>query len=86
MTIHAHATYRDGALHLSQPLGLPENASVAVEVTPTPSPSESDIVALRPKAPRFTAEQLNAILAKHAVHVGSLPRDFTREDIYSDHD
>lgn len=86
MTIHAQATYRDGALHLTQPLGLDENTSVNVTIVPTPAASGDDIVALRPKSPKISSEEFRERLAKYAVRVGTLPVDFSREDIYNDHD
>jgi hypothetical protein len=48
--------------------------------------SRDEIEAIRPKSPRFTSEELRQRLQKHAVSVGTLPPDFSREDIYSDHD
>ena len=48
--------------------------------------TREQIIALRPKVPRFTGDELRERIAKHAVSVGSLPPDFSREDIYSDHD
>lgn len=90
MTFHIHATYRAGAIHPDQPLGLPDNTEVHVVVVPVGDVTKlavpEDIDALRPKAPRFTADELHERLAKSAVRVGSLPPDFSREDIYSDHD
>jgi hypothetical protein len=92
MTIHTHATYRDGAIHPDHPLGLPENTEVNVVIVPIESGSvrqseqQSDISAIRPKSPKITPEEFDAIIAKYSVSVGSLPPDFSREDIYSDHD
>ena len=88
MTIHVDATYRAGALHPDQPLNLPENTPVRVLVYPKPAGqlSREEIIAMRPISPRFTAEELRERLAKYAVSVGTLPPDFSREDIYSDHD
>ena len=88
MTIDIDATYRDGAIHPDVPLNLPENTPVRVRVVPKPAPSmtREEILAIRPKSPRFTAEELRERLAKHAVSVGTLPPDFSREDIYSEHD
>ena len=94
MPIDIDATYRDGALHPETPLNLPENTPVRVRVVPKPTAAapvpfpktREEILAIRPKAPRFTAEQLDALLEKYSVSVGSLPADFLREDIYSDHD
>lgn len=89
MTIDIDATYRDGAIHPETPLNLPDNTPIRVLVLPKPTPfptTREEILAIRPKSPRFTGEQLDALLEKHSVSVGSLPADFSREDIYSDHD
>jgi hypothetical protein len=54
---------------------------------PTPFPkTREEVLAIRPKSPRFTAKELDALIKKYSVSVGSLPVDFSREDIYSDHD
>jgi len=89
MTIDIDATYRDGAIHPETPLNLPDNTPVRVRVVPKPEAfpkTREEILAIRPKSPCFTGEQLDALLNKHSVSVGSLPADFSREDIYSDHD
>jgi hypothetical protein len=88
MTIQFDATFRDGAIHPTQPLQLPENTPVHVVVTPKIAGqpmTREEILAIRPKSPRITVEEFRARLAKYAVHVGSLPPDFSRADIYSDH-
>lgn len=86
MTIEA--TYRDGAFYPTLPISLPENTRVEVTL-----PAEStrpltreQILAMRPKAPKFTSEQLDALLEKNHISAPSLPFDFSRADIYSDHD
>ncbi len=86
MTIQA--TYRDGAFYPDQPLNLPENTPVQVTVMPQRAKelSREEIIAMRPTSPRFTGEQLDALIKAHSVSVGSLPPDFSRADIYSDHD
>ncbi len=89
MSIQIEGMYRNGVIHPNQPLDLPENTPVSVVVPIVKSPEKltrEEIIAMRPKAPRFTGEQLDAILQKHSISVGSLPADFSREDIYSDHD
>lgn len=94
MSIDIDATYRDGAIHPEIPLNLPENTPIRVRVVPKsaaflPDPfptSRDEVLALRPKSPRITPEEFDAIIKKHSVSVGSLPIDFSREDIYSDHD
>ena len=94
MTIDIDATYRDGALHPATPLNLPENTPVRVRVItepavfpPSPFPTtREEVLAIRPKSPRITPEEFDAIIKKNSVSVGSLPIDFSREDIYSDHD
>lgn len=82
MTIEA--TYRDGAFYPVHPISLPENTRVEVSVPA--ELSREEIIAMRPKSPRFTSEELRERIAKHGVRVGTLPPDFSREDIYSDHD
>jgi hypothetical protein len=51
-----------------------------------PTEQKPDIAAIRPKSPKMTPEEFDALLRKHCVSVGTLPPDFSREDIYSDHD
>jgi hypothetical protein len=89
MTIHVHATYRAGLIHPDVPLNLPDNTPVDVTVVAngggqTASSQEGDPP--RAVSPRFTSEQLRELIAKHGVSVGTLPIDFSRSDIYSDHD
>ena len=88
MTIQA--TYRDGAFYPDQPLNLPENTPAQVVVVAQPAEQEKlspeDIIARRPKSPKITPEEFEALIEKHSVSVGSLPPDFSRADIYSDHD
>jgi hypothetical protein len=94
MTIDIDATYRDGAIHPDTPLNLPNNTPVHVRVAtkpgispPIPFPTtREEVLAIRPKSPKFTAEQLDELIDKYSVSVGSLPEDFSRADIYSDHD
>lgn len=88
MTIDIDATYRDGAIHPLAPLNLPNNTPVRVRVL---SPAGTELSAkedkvVPPKSPRITSEEFRARIAKYAVRVGTLPPDFSREDIYSDHD
>jgi hypothetical protein len=100
MSIEFDATYRSGAIVPNHPLALPENTPVRVVVVEKDAASTSDkprvvstkgltreqIIALRPKSPKLTPEEFDAIIDKYSVSVGSLPPDFSREDIYSDHD
>jgi hypothetical protein len=87
MSIDIDATYRDGAIHPNTPLNLPNNTPVHVHVVTKSDglpPTEEE--ALRPPAPRISVEELRTRLAKYAVSVQPLPPDFSRADIYSDHD
>ena len=88
MSIDIDATYRDGAIHPDTPLNLPENTPIRVRVLAAAdnklSTNEDDVVP--PKSPRITPEEFRARIAKYAVRVGTLPPDFSREDIYNDHD
>lgn len=89
MSLEFDATYRSGAIVPNQPLALPENTPVHVFVVPKvagKSLTRDEILAMRPKPPRISSEEFRARIAKHAVSAGSLPPDFSREDIYSDHD
>jgi hypothetical protein len=79
MNLEFDATYRDGALHPDAPLNLPNNTPVHVTVA-AKAPS------LLPQSPRITVEEFDALIEKYSFSVGSLPADFSREDIYSDHD
>lgn len=82
MTIEA--TYRDGAFHPVHPISLPENTRVEVSVPA--QLSREEIIALRPKAPKITVEEFDAIMKRNKLSAPSLPVDFSREDVYSDHD
>ena len=94
MTIDIDATYRDGAIYPNAPLNLPNNTPVHVRVAPKtegflpdPFPTKrEEVLAIRPKSPRITSEKFKELVEKYSVSVGSLPVDFSREDIYSDHD
>jgi hypothetical protein len=94
MNIDLDATYRNGAIYPESPLDLPENTPVYVRIVPKsagffPEPfptTREEVLAFRPKSPRITQEEFDALVEKHSVSVGSLPLDFSREDIYSDHD
>jgi hypothetical protein len=87
MTIHIDATYRDGAIHPDIPLNLPDNTPVRVHVVPKPfRVPETQEESVRPPAPRISVEELRERLAKYAVSVEPLPADFSRADIYRDHD
>ena len=82
MTIDIDATYRDGTLHLDSPLNLPNNTPVHVVVVAKQQHDKR----IPPSSPRFTADELRERIEKYGVSVGTLPVDFSREDIYSDHD
>ncbi len=94
MSIDFSATYRDGVLYPDAPLHLPNNITLEVRAVPKsetslPDPfpaTREEILAIRPKSPPFTADELRERIAKHAFSVGSLPDGFSRADIYSDHD
>jgi hypothetical protein len=89
MTIDIDGTYRDGAIHPEVPLNLPDNTPVRVHVEPKVDAlpaSREVILAKRPKPPRITSEEFRARIAKYAIKAPPLPPDFSRENIYSDHD
>jgi hypothetical protein len=81
MSLEFDATYRDGALHPAEPLDLPNNAPVRVVVLPAAAP-----LAIPPTKPLITVEEFDAIFANNRFSAPPLPDDFSRADIYSDHD
>jgi predicted DNA-binding antitoxin AbrB/MazE fold protein len=85
MSIHIQATYRDGVIYPDQPLALPDATKVEVEVTSVER-KVAHTPRTRPKAPQFTAAELEERLRRYAVSGPGLPIDFSREDIYRDHD
>ena len=82
MFIDIDATYRDGAIHPDAPLNLPEGTPVRVHVVTKLDKGDT----APPPSSRFTVEEFRARIAKYAVKAPPLPPDFSREDIYSDHD
>jgi hypothetical protein len=88
MTINVHATYRDGLIYPAVPLNLPDNTPVEVTIVANDKTKSSTSEGDPPQvvSPRFTRDQLRQRIAQHGVSVGTLPVDFSRADIYSDHD
>jgi hypothetical protein len=94
MAIEASGAYRDGAIHPDQPLPLPENTPVRVIVVPqanffppVPFPiTREDVLATWPKSLRITPEEFDRIVDAYSISAPPLPDDFSRADIYSDHD
>jgi hypothetical protein len=85
MSIHVHAIYKAGLIHPDRPLGLPENTEVDLMVMPSHGNHRNSLES-RPTIPRFSPAELRDRLSRHAVSVGTLPTDFSRADIYQDHD
>jgi hypothetical protein len=81
MSQEFHATYEHGILRLDVPLALPEQTRVTgivsgVSSSATPHPADS-----------LSDEQFERLLDEMATPCGgNLPADFSREDIYFDHD
>ena len=89
MSIQFDATYRDGAIHPAKPLALPENTEIRVLIVPRPKQPpgvEVEIDAMRPTSPKMSPEEFDELVSRHSISIGSLPADFSREDIYQDHD
>jgi predicted DNA-binding antitoxin AbrB/MazE fold protein len=89
MSIQFDATYREGVIHPAKPLALPENTEIRVLIVPRrklPSGVEAEIDAMRPISPKMTPEEFDELVSRHSIAIGSLPADFSREDIYQDHD
>jgi predicted DNA-binding antitoxin AbrB/MazE fold protein len=87
MVIHVDATYENGILRPSEPLNLPNATPVHVTVVP-----QSDILAddtdedILPAGPVLSVEEFQRIMKEGTILAPSLPLDFDRDDIYSDHD
>lgn len=87
MIIHIEATYENGILRPSEPLNLPDATPVHVTIIP-----QSDIVAddtdedVLPTGPILTTEEFRRVMEQGTIRAPSLPVDFDRDDIYSDHD
>jgi hypothetical protein len=86
MSIHIHGTYKSGVIYPEQPLALPDDTKISIVVTPTPEQPSAEVPREQPAAPRISREELEERIARYGVSVGSLPPDFSRDDIYSDHD
>jgi hypothetical protein len=76
MSLEFDATYRDGALYPDAPLNLPNNTPLHVTAA----------AKAPPQSPRLSVEEFDAIFNKNRFTAPSLPDDFSRADIYSDHD
>jgi hypothetical protein len=89
MSMQFDATYREGAIHPAKPLALPENTEIRVLIVLRPKQPpgvEAETDAIRPTSPKMTPEEFDELVSKHGIAIGSLPADFSREDIYQDHD
>ena len=89
MSIHIHGTYKAGVIYPEQPLALPDDTKVELVVTTSPVGEPDTNTAERAPssdAPRISNEELEDRLRRFGVSVGTLPVDFSRADIYDDHD
>jgi hypothetical protein len=94
MSIDVNATYRDGALYPETPLNLPENTAVRVSITAQSANQASTASTgaekperlTPPPSPRITVEEFDALVEKYSFSAPPLPENFSRADIYSDHD
>jgi len=86
MEIHGHGICKSGVIQPEQPLELPDNTKVRFVLVPeTESQQTGETVAL-PNRRAITGEELEELIRLYGVSVGTLPPDFSRDDIYSDHD
>jgi hypothetical protein len=76
-----HATYEHGILRLDVPLPLPEQTRVTGIVS-NAAPAET----LPSAADSMTIEEFDRQLDELALDVPPLPADFSRADIYLEHD
>jgi predicted DNA-binding antitoxin AbrB/MazE fold protein len=87
MVIQTNATYENGILRPSGPLDLPDRSQVHVTIVPQQELAfEEPEEEVMPEPPLLTVEEFRRILSKGTVRAGTLPVDFDRDDIYSDHD
>ena len=77
MSEHFQATYEDGVLRPDQPLALPESARVSGIVIPISQVEASD---------SLSEDELDRELNELSLDAPLLPSDFSRADIYLDHD
>ena len=83
MTQEFYATYDHGVLRLDSPLAIPDQTRVTGLVTGV-NTSDGKL----PTAPqdRLSDEEFERLLDELALDVPPLPPDFSRADIYLDHD
>lgn len=93
MAFHIDAIYDNGVLRPATPLDLPDQTPVVVTVAPRgPMPtgssemSEAELEAELQKPSTLTVEAFRRIVRRASFSAPSLPIDFDRDDIYSDHD
>lgn len=79
-----HATYERGVLRLDAPLSLPEQARVVGLVVGVNAPTGEPLKAL---SNELADDEFERLLDEFSIHgTSSLPADFSRADIYLDHD
>jgi hypothetical protein len=79
-----HATYEQGVLRLDAPLSLPEQTRVVGLVVGVDAPTGEPPQA---SATNLADDEFERLLDEFSVHGGnSLPADFSRADLYLDHD
>ena len=82
MSNEFHATYEHGVLKLDAPLSLPEQARVTGFVLGVET---ANVVGA--EAMKLSDADFEQLLDEFSVHgCPALPADFSRADIYSDHD
>jgi len=88
MAIHIDATYENGVLRPSEPLNLPHRTPVHVTVVPQYELLGDEVAAdeILPEGPAITVEGFRRIMSDCTLRAGTLPVDFDRDDIDSDHD
>jgi hypothetical protein len=90
MSIQMHAIYRAGVILPDQPLPLIDGAAIDVIITPSVVPKDpvgAEVSAnTTPVAPNISIDEFQSRIERFAVSADSLPIDFSRADIYQDHD
>lgn len=83
MTNEFHATYEQGVLKLDAPLAVPEQARVTGVVVGVETPNGN----VQAASPQLSDAEFERMLDEFSVAgCAPLPADFSRADIYLDHD
>ena len=83
-----HAVYENGVFKPKEPVALPEACEVEFEPRIILAPGSNEITPMFLSDPNLTPEEFGRLLDAMASRPQgkTLPPDFSRDDIYDDHD